>query len=419
MVRRAADVSRRDEILAVAADLFGRNGYMGTSLKDIANACGLQAGSLYHHFGSKEAVLVELMSRYQQELDGIGRAALEEIRHHPARPLDVRLLEISRAIIGCAMHHRAAAQLTFYEPQAAASSQLVELVSLRPEACTAALREVFRSATSSGAMKVGINLAMLAEHVCRMMLLAGLSLHGTDTAGDIGASFQSILLHGISLRPESDATLDNSEAMQAAKLVVQSWAAQVAPAASDKAEVLRSAARAEFARHGYESTTIRNIASALGTSNGTIYDWFESKEALLASIMDPFYAINALGYSVILVTRSTVTEKLAALAWFNMNVIARYNQDFRIQLGWLRMSPTEKRLIGAFQEQRVLQVNALLAQGVRTGEIRAPAGNPDLFAACVSDLLWVPPDIVEKNSKKAVIMHSRRILLWGIGNPSR
>src|SRR6185437_7621877 len=275
------------------------------------------------------------------------------------------------------------------------------------------------SATSSGAMKVGINLAMLAEHVCRMMLLAGLSLHGTDTAGDIGASFQSILLHGISLRPESDATLDNSEAMQAAKLVVQSWAAQVAPAASDKAEVLRSAARAEFARHGYESTTIRNIASALGTSNGTIYDWFESKEALLASIMDPFYAINALGYSVILVTRSTVTEKLAALAWFNMNVIARYNQDFRIQLGWLRMSPTEKRLIGAFQEQRVLQVNALLAQGVRTGEIRAPAGNPDLFAACVSDLLWVPPDIVEKNSKKAVIMHSRRILLWGIGNPSR
>jgi AcrR family transcriptional regulator len=55
-------VNRRQEILDAADSVMASSGYVGTSLKDIADACGIQAGSLYHHFASKEAIAVELVA---------------------------------------------------------------------------------------------------------------------------------------------------------------------------------------------------------------------------------------------------------------------------------------------------------------------------------------------------------------------
>lgn len=52
--------SRRDEILAIAAQLFARKGYRGTSMRDIGEASGVLGGSLYHHIKSKDALFVEL-----------------------------------------------------------------------------------------------------------------------------------------------------------------------------------------------------------------------------------------------------------------------------------------------------------------------------------------------------------------------
>ena len=65
---------RRDEILDTAAALFGSSG-MRTSLREIADACGIQAGSLYHHFDSKDAIIVELVQRYRDELDRVAASA--------------------------------------------------------------------------------------------------------------------------------------------------------------------------------------------------------------------------------------------------------------------------------------------------------------------------------------------------------
>ncbi|WP_375195822.1 TetR/AcrR family transcriptional regulator [Sphingobium sp.] len=52
--------SRRRQILEIAAQLFARKGYRGTSMRDIGEQAGVLGGSLYHHIRSKDALFVEL-----------------------------------------------------------------------------------------------------------------------------------------------------------------------------------------------------------------------------------------------------------------------------------------------------------------------------------------------------------------------
>jgi AcrR family transcriptional regulator len=61
---------RRDELLRIAAELFATKGFKNTTVRDIADAAGILSGSLYHHFASKEAMVDEILSSFQEELFG-------------------------------------------------------------------------------------------------------------------------------------------------------------------------------------------------------------------------------------------------------------------------------------------------------------------------------------------------------------
>lgn len=53
--------STKERVLAAALELFGRKGYDGVSMNDIAQAVGVRAPSLYKHFESKEALWAALV----------------------------------------------------------------------------------------------------------------------------------------------------------------------------------------------------------------------------------------------------------------------------------------------------------------------------------------------------------------------
>ena len=78
--------TRRDELAAVAARLFADRGYHGTSMADLADAMGLQKGSLYSLTGSKQDLLVvvtrEGAAAFHAALDRVPEDAdpLERIR---------------------------------------------------------------------------------------------------------------------------------------------------------------------------------------------------------------------------------------------------------------------------------------------------------------------------------------------------
>jgi TetR/AcrR family transcriptional regulator, transcriptional repressor for nem operon len=56
-----------DDVLRIAFEQFWRKGVRGTSLSDIARDAGVQRGSLYNAFGSKEALFLTAYERYASE----------------------------------------------------------------------------------------------------------------------------------------------------------------------------------------------------------------------------------------------------------------------------------------------------------------------------------------------------------------
>jgi TetR/AcrR family transcriptional regulator, cholesterol catabolism regulator len=60
--RKQAD--RRGELIRIAAHLFAQKGFKSTTIRDIADAAGIQSGSLYYHFDSKESMVEELIEHY-------------------------------------------------------------------------------------------------------------------------------------------------------------------------------------------------------------------------------------------------------------------------------------------------------------------------------------------------------------------
>src|SRR3954447_5410781 len=78
--------SRRSELTRQAARLFAEKGYHGTSIGDLAEAMGVQKGSLYAHIESKADLLWEAAregaAAFHQALDGVAedQPATDKIR---------------------------------------------------------------------------------------------------------------------------------------------------------------------------------------------------------------------------------------------------------------------------------------------------------------------------------------------------
>ena len=98
---RLHDAVPREHILATAARLFHERGYQTTTVRDVAGAIGISAGSLFHHFPSKEQMLVEMLREASISLC-VGAEAVTAGIESPQR----RLLALIRYELTCFVSER-------------------------------------------------------------------------------------------------------------------------------------------------------------------------------------------------------------------------------------------------------------------------------------------------------------------------
>lgn len=89
--QRRDATSAREEILDAAAELFTTSGYAGTSTRRIADAVGIRQASLYHHFATKDDILIALLQTTVEPQLERARALLDD-----SGPALHRLLSLAR-----------------------------------------------------------------------------------------------------------------------------------------------------------------------------------------------------------------------------------------------------------------------------------------------------------------------------------
>lgn len=70
--------SARGKLLQTAAHLFRNKGYERTTVRDLASAVGIQSGSIFHHFKSKDDILRAVMQETIHYNTALMRAELAE-----------------------------------------------------------------------------------------------------------------------------------------------------------------------------------------------------------------------------------------------------------------------------------------------------------------------------------------------------
>lgn len=113
-----------EKIVEAAVDLFYRQGYPQTTVRQITSACGITPGALYNHFASKEELLWEVVRETHEMSERVAREALERAGDDPVD----QLRELARAMTVMHSTHRLPAIVSRNEarrlPQAQARQAL-------------------------------------------------------------------------------------------------------------------------------------------------------------------------------------------------------------------------------------------------------------------------------------------------------
>ena len=407
---RADSGKRRSEILATAAHLFATAG-LRVSFQEIAEASGILAGSLYHHFDSKDAIVAELISLYHADLDALADETPSDANSAAGQPELERVAGFAEAIVRCATRHRAALLQTLYIAPAGAEPVAEPGAAFTPRRIVEAMCAILQAAQASGYVRADIDLTGLSAQLCESMFnFAVGTMHLKPEAADIPRTKCRMLLEGLAVDAPGNAQLDQSPAFRIAQNVIASWET---PADDSQLAALKQAARREFSRRSFEAATVRDIAAAAQMSTSALYRLVGSKDKLLEAIMTPFIEAVSESWDLLIGSPSSSIEKLDALIWVNINLLDRFSEEFKVQLAWLREAPPQPWADFSGFAKRLAQLKDLLEAGAREGAFRSFGPSLDLPAHCLLELSWIPRTIMQAHGRPAALAQARQTLLRG------
>lgn len=78
MTKKESKEKRIKDIIQAAVDEFLENGYEGTSMEAIARRAGISKGGLYHHFNSKDEILIQANQKLNEPVSLIMQKAVSK-----------------------------------------------------------------------------------------------------------------------------------------------------------------------------------------------------------------------------------------------------------------------------------------------------------------------------------------------------
>jgi TetR/AcrR family transcriptional regulator, cholesterol catabolism regulator len=101
-----ANLSRKEQVIRKAAELFKEKGYVASSMRDLAQKLGIEAASLYSHIKSKEEILqnlcFDMANEFRKSLDEVEKqnlTASERLRKGIIGHIDVMAKDLTASAV--------------------------------------------------------------------------------------------------------------------------------------------------------------------------------------------------------------------------------------------------------------------------------------------------------------------------------
>jgi TetR/AcrR family transcriptional regulator, cholesterol catabolism regulator len=269
----------RRAILSAAAKLFRNEGFNATTMRRIAEAANMEAGSIYYHFRSKDQILDEVLDvgvrQLLDEAKKITKRAKAE--GEPFRETLTRLIDT---------------HLTFLLIESDFTSANIRNYPILPEKRRAShrpLREAYaklwrsflQHAQDAGDLRGDVSVILVNQFILGAM---NWTAEWYDIqrypVGQLSERMSQLLLDGMC-----------AEHGEVAEVSVESFGGQRDGADFDgkakltRHQILRAAARI-LRESGYKAATLRRIASEADLEAGSVYYHFGSKEEILEEVLD-------------------------------------------------------------------------------------------------------------------------------------
>ncbi len=167
-------------------------------------------------------------------------------------------------------------------------------------------------------------------------------------------------------------------------------AVETAPETGDRREQILTRAGELFATKGVPATTVREIGNAVGLLSGSLYHYFESKEAMVEEIVADFLTDLADAYAKVRAEHADPSECLAGLIRTSFHLVEKhpyachiYQHDFN----YLRTLPRFATLDSTARDGEKAWMEVLKA-GVVQGQFRADV-DPLVFYRFARDAIFL------------------------------
>ncbi|MEU9088467.1 TetR/AcrR family transcriptional regulator [Streptomyces sp. NPDC048357] len=193
-----ASPERRRELLDTAAEVFAAQGYNATTVRKIADAAGMLAGSLYYHFDSKESMLDEILSAFLTELwegyDTVLAAGLG-----PRETIEALVTESFREID----RHRAAVAIYQKESRALSAQPRFHYLSDSQQKFEKAWLGTLERGVAAKVFRADLDIRLTYRFVRDTVWVAASWYRpgGQHSPEEIARQYLSMVLDGIALRP--------------------------------------------------------------------------------------------------------------------------------------------------------------------------------------------------------------------------
>ncbi|WP_314248886.1 TetR/AcrR family transcriptional regulator [Streptomyces kutzneri] len=193
-----ASPERRRELLDTAAEVFAAQGYNATTVRKIADAAGMLAGSLYYHFDSKESMLDEILSAFLTELwDGYDTVLAAGLG--PRETIEALVTESFREID----RHRAAVAIYQKESRTLSAQPRFHYLSDSQQKFEKAWLGTLERGVEAKVFRADLDIRLTYRFVRDTVWVAASWYRpgGQHSPEEIARQYLSMVLDGIALRP--------------------------------------------------------------------------------------------------------------------------------------------------------------------------------------------------------------------------